>query len=277
LNFIILVLKTGKVKFFTFVSFFFLLFTLSCKSTPDKPPVDPAVKKEVEVGRSLAARLIKKYGLIKDEEFTIYINQIGNSIAKVSSRQELNFRFGILNTNEVNAFACPGGYIFLTKGALAQIENEAELAAVLSHELTHVTLMHSGKFEDQGFSFLDVLASIMAPGGDFVSTFTKTAVDGMYAQLFGVGRAKNEELDADKAGAIYMVQAGYNVKAALDYLNKVTKAQNNETFTKTHPPTRERIDELSRFIKEQNFPLDGQINRERFQSKYKAFVSRNPF
>lgn len=277
MNFIILVLKTGKVKFFTFVSFFFLLFTLSCKSTPDKPPVDPAVKKEVEVGRSLAARLIKKYGLIKDEEFTIYINQIGNSIAKVSSRQELNFRFGILNTNEVNAFACPGGYIFLTKGALAQIENEAELAAVLSHELTHVTLMDSGKFEDQGFSFLDVLASIMAPGGDFVSTFTKTAVDGMYAQLFGVGRAKNEELDADKTGAIYMVQAGYNVKAALDYLNKVTKAQNNETFTKTHPPTRERIDELSRFIKEQNFPLDGQINRERFQSKYKAFVSRNPF
>ena len=239
--------------------------------------MDPAVKKEVEVGRSLAARLIKKYGLIKDEEFTIYINQIGNSIAKVSSRQELNFRFGILNTNEVNAFACPGGYIFLTKGALAQIENEAELAAVLSHELTHVTLMDSGKFEDQGFSFLDVLASIMAPGGDFVSTFTKTAVDGMYAQLFGVGRAKNEELDADKTGAIYMVQAGYNVKAALDYLNKVTKAQNNETFTKTHPPTRERIDELSRFIKEQNFPLDGQINRERFQSKYKAFVSRNPF
>ncbi len=276
MNFIILVLKTGKVKFFTFVSFLFLLFTLSCKSTPDKPPVDPSVKKEVEVGRSLAARLIKKYGLVKDEEFTIYINQIGNSIAKVSSRQELNFRFGILNTKEVNAFACPGGYIFLTKGSLIQIENEAELAAVLSHELTHVTLMHSGKFEDQGFSFLDVLASIMAPGGDFVSTFTKTAVDGMYAQFFGVGRAKNEELEADKAGAIYMVQAGYNVKAAIDYLTKISNAQNNETFTKTHPPTKERIEELTRFIKEQKFPLNGEFNKERFQSKYKAFLSRNP-
>jgi beta-barrel assembly-enhancing protease len=253
--------------------------TNACKSSQktEDLPVDPAVKKEVAVGRSLAARLAKQYGLVKDEEFTSYLNAVGTSIGKVSSRQELSFRFGILNTEEVNAFACPGGYIFLTKGSLAQIENEAELASVLSHELTHVTLMHSGRFDENQFSFLDVLASIMAPGGDFVGTFTKTAVEGMYGQFFGEGRKKEEEMDADKAGVVYMVQAGYSADGALSYLNKVSKAQNNDTLLKTHPPAKERIDELARFIREQKFPAGGKVNRDRFQTQYKKFKDRNPF
>ncbi len=256
----------------------FLLLILSCSTHEKKHElaVNPSIKKEVQVGRTLAARLAKKYGLIRDIEFTNYINSVGLLLASYSSRQELNFRFGILNTNEVNAFACPGGYILITKGALSRIENEAELAGLLAHELSHVTLKHSGNFEEDKVGFLDVLASIMAPGGDLVSSFTKTAVDGMYLQFFEQGRKKEEEMDSDKAGVIYMVQAGYNPEAAFTYLNKLNNSSESETLLKTHPPVKERILALSNFLKEQKINFVGKINKERYQNEYKAFLSRNP-
>lgn len=260
--------------------FFAAIFisVLSCSSSDKKEelPVNPAVKKEVQVGRSLAAKLAKKYGLIRDAEFTSYINSIGLLMASYSSRPELSFRFGILNTNEVNAFACPGGYVLITKGALSRIENEAELAALLSHELSHVTLKHSGSFEEDKVGFLDVLAAVMAPGGDVVSSFTKTAVDGMYSQFFEKGRKQEEEMDSDKAGVIYMIQAGYNPEAALTYLTKLNNSPENETLVKTHPPVKERIAALSNFFKEQKIALTGKTNKERYQNEYKAFLSRNP-
>lgn len=251
---------------------------LSCSSSDKKeePAVNPAVKKEVQVGRSLAAKLAKKYGLIRDVEFTSYINSIGLLMASYSSRPELSFRFGILNTNEVNAFACPGGYVLITKGALSRIENEAELAALLSHELSHVTLKHSGSFEEDKVGFLDVLAAVMAPGGDVVSSFTKTVVDRMYSQFFEKGRKQEEEMDSDKAGVIYMIQAGYNPEAAITYLNKLNNSPENETLLKTHPPVKERITALSNFFKEQKIALTGKTNKERYQNEYKAFLSRNP-
>lgn len=260
------------VIWFTFLILFF------CTSTEkqDTPPVSPSVKKEVQVGRSLAAKLAKKYGLIRDSEFTSYINSIGLLLASYSSRPELSFRFGILNTTEVNAFACPGGYILITKGALSRIENEAELAALLSHELSHVTLKHSGNFEEDKVGILDVLAAVMAPGGDVVSSFTKTAVDGMYAQFFEKGRKQEEEMDSDKAGIIYMVQAGYNPEAALTYLSKLNSSPENETLVKTHPPVKDRISALSNFIKEQKFSFNGKTNKERYQNEYKSFLTRNP-
>lgn len=259
--------------------FFFLAvwLVMGCASSSDSlPPPDPAVKKEVETGRALAARLAKKYGLIQDAEFTKYLNAVGAAVAKNSARQELNFRFGVLDTDEVNAFACPGGYVFVTRGALAQMEDEAELASVLSHELSHVTLKHSGDFTANKAGWLDVLASIMAPGGDFVSAITKTAVDGMYKQMFEDGRKKEEEMDADKAGAIYLSQAGYDLNGAIKYLGKLDKSQHNEVVLKTHPPTRDRINELNQFIKEQNLPMKGEIQRERFQKYYSEFKKNNP-
>ncbi|MCX7999956.1 MAG: M48 family metalloprotease, partial [Leptospiraceae bacterium] len=103
-----------------------------------------------------------------------------------------------------------------------------------------------------------------------------TAVDGMYSQFFEKGRKQEEEMDSDKAGIIYMVQAGYNPEAALTYLNKLNSSPENETLVKTHPPVKERISALSSFIKEQKFSLNGKTNKERYQNEYKSFLTRNP-
>ena len=258
------------------VSILLMLFLLNCQFLEKKtgPKVDPNVVKEVNVGKALAAKLAKKYGLIKDEPFTRYINLVGKSMAIYSSRQELDFRFGILDTEDVNAFACPGGFVLVTKGAIDIMETEAELASLLSHELSHVTLKHSGDFEEKGASILDVISAIMAPGGDLVSSVTKGAVDGLVNQFFEKGRKKEEEIESDKAGTIYLSQAGYDLESSIIYLKKLDKSQHNEVALKTHPPTSERISELNKFITDNKLNMRGKTNLQRFRAEYASFAQR---
>jgi len=253
-----------------------MLFLFNCQFLEKKtgPKVDPNVIKEVKVGKALAAKLAKKYGLIKDEPFTRYVNLVGRSMAIYSSRQELEFRFGILDTEDVNAFACPGGFVLVTKGAIDLMETEAELASLLSHELSHVTLKHSGDFEEKGASILDVISAIMAPGGDLVSSVTKGAVDGLVNQFFEKGRKKEEEIESDKAGTIYLSQAGYDLESSIIYLKKLDKSQHNVVALKTHPPTLERISELNKFITENKLNMRGKTNLQRFRGEYASFAQR---
>lgn len=253
-----------------------MLFLLNCQFLVKRtgPKVDPNVIKEVNVGKALAAKLAKKYGLIKDEPFTRYVNLVGKSMAIYSSRQELDFRFGILDTEDVNAFACPGGFVLVTKGAIDLMETEAELASLLSHELSHVTLKHSGDFEEKGASILDVISAIMAPGGDLVSSVTKGAVDGLVNQFFEKGRKKEEEIESDKAGTIYLSQAGYDLESSIIYLKKLDKSQHNEVALKTHPPTSERISELNKFITDNKLKMRGKTNLQRFRAEYASFAQR---
>jgi len=263
-------IKTLYILFFCFLIFEHCQFL----QKKEGPKVDPNVTKEVNVGKTLAARLAKKYGLIKDEPFTRYLNLVGKSLATYSSRQELDFRFGILDTEDVNAFACPGGYVLITRGAIDLMENEAELASLLSHELSHVTLKHSGDFEEKGASILDIISAIMAPGGDLVSSVTKNAVDGMVNQFFEKGRKKEEEIESDKAGIIYLSQAGYDLDSSIIYLKKLDKSQHNEVALKTHPPTSDRITELDKFIAENKLTKKGKLNAPRYLSEFNAFKLR---
>ncbi|MDX1960123.1 MAG: M48 family metalloprotease [Leptospiraceae bacterium] len=263
------------------VSFLFLVYSIffnSCKSTASKelgaPP--PSSIKEVQTGKALAAKLAKKYGLIQDKDFTTYLTLVGRSISQNSSRSELNFHFGILNTDEVNAFACPGGYILVTKGALKLADSEAELAALLSHEVTHVSLKHYGKFEEQqGASILDIIASIMAPGGNVVTSLTNAAVDGAMALLFEKGLPKEQEYEADKGGVTYMSLAGYDANSAVTYLEKMNSSQNKSTLNKTHPPTSERVTLIKNYIRSQGFDPKGAKGKTRFQAKLKEFLAKN--
>lgn len=253
-----------------------LTILINCSSTtPKEPEPSPAVQKEVEVGRALAARLAKKYGLVQDKEFTIYLNKLGQSLAANSSRQELNFRFGVLNTNEINAFACPGGYILITLGSIKLMESESELASVLSHEISHVSLMHSGNFEGQDHNFLDILAAVMAPGGDLVSSLAHSAMNNLVDELLEKGRDKAQEIEADKAGILLASQLQYDLDSSISYLTKIQKDQeNNKVLLKTHPPTQERIEAIKKFIADQKLASKGKTNPERFNNSLSRLTAR---
>lgn len=148
-----------------------------------------SVQEELEMGFQSTISLIKQYGVFKDPTINQYVSSIGESIAqKISKRPLIKYRFIILNTYEVNAFAAPGGFIFITKGTLKLLDNEAELAGVLSHEISHVENGHG-------------LASISAdPKLKETIKSTKTVVDsgdGLSQQIIDL---LDKELDYTNTG-----------------------------------------------------------------------------
>ncbi len=206
-----------------------------------KETVPTSTIQEVKVGRSLAAKLLHKYGLIRNKDSLLALNELGRSLSSLSSRTDLPFLFGILNTDEINAFACPGGFIFLTKGVLRSVQNEDELATILAHEITHVVLKHSGDFPTTNV-FLEILSSLLAsPGGEVVYAGMAVAVDQLEKQFFETGRSVALELDADEGGVFLSQQAGYNGGKLEDYLKRIAQSKDSEILSKTHPDSNSRI------------------------------------
>lgn len=209
-------------------------------------------KQEVKIGRSLAAKLIHKYGIVKNPEATIYINSIGQEISDSTSRTDLSFRFGILDTDEINAFACPGGFIFLTRGAFYSMQSESELATVLGHEISHVVLNHHGSFQGDNL-FIELLSTALNPSGSEVITgATSQILTELENQLFEEGRDVQTEWEADQSGVYLVAQLGYQPRVFPEYLDRISKKKESTLHTKTHPSAFLRIKKLENIFSELN-------------------------
>ncbi|MCW7481601.1 M48 family metalloprotease [Leptospira kanakyensis] len=228
-------------------------------------------KAEVKVGRSLAARLLKKYPVVKDAELTGYLNTIASRLASVSSRKDLSFRVGVIESQEVNAFACPGGFVFLTTGTLKKIQTESELAGIIGHEMGHIVLFHNGEFKQSNL-FLDILSGLLSPpGGEVVNAATSALLDEMEKQLFETGRDMKLELEADEAAVGLTSQAGYSPVGLSNFLNTISKAEGTESLKKTHPDTTIRIAKLVYFesISSPENSFSGKDRFSEFKSRLK--------
>jgi beta-barrel assembly-enhancing protease len=272
-----------KLKQFIFFTFLISLLVLSCSSDPQvvvKKQMEERVAQEKQVGRTLAARLTTKYSLVKSkeaEEAMKYLFLLGNSIGSTSSRPELTFQFGILDDDNVNAFSCPGGYILISKGALRAIDNEAELAYVLAHEISHAVLSHSIKIEQKG-GFVEFIANFLSGGGGLVNLAIKQASAEMEKMLLEKGREKELEYDADQAGIVYSaVTMGYDYRSAVNFLKRLeADTVNTKTLVNTHPPYSERIDRIIQFSKQQGLPQSGKINKGRYTRYIKPMLDSAP-
>lgn len=176
--------------------------------------------KEIALGRENHAGIIKRYGLYKDQKLQDYIQSVGERLAAVSHRSNLIYRFTVLDSPTVNAFALPGGYIYITRGLLAYLNNEAELAAVLGHEIGHVTARHAVR-QHSTATATGILASVLA---------SQTGVTGA-GDLFNVigtalvrGYGREHELESDRLGAEYLARSGYDPLAMLEVI-RVLKDQ----------------------------------------------------
>jgi len=188
---------------------------------------------EIAQGRELHPKVMQQYQEYEDEALQQLVSDVGTKLAENSERSNLIFRFTLLDSDEVNAFALPGGYIYITRGLLAYLNSEAELAAVLGHEIGHVTARHSVR--QQSTSTLAGLAGI----GVAVATGSSTAYD--LSRLLGAawvtGYGRNMELEADSLGARYLAKNDYTPQAMIDV---ITVLKDQELYEKDRAKLEDR-------------------------------------
>lgn len=214
-------------------------------------------EEEAAIGREAAANLIAKYGLLEDEGATRYVNLVGLAVARKAERKDVRFRFGILRTLDINAYAAPGGYIFVTRGLLNMLQDEAQLAGVLAHEVQHVDRKHAIKMIRRNNL---VQAGLKLSDKKNFDLFSR-AVIGVLERGFD----KSDELDADRHGAFCLAKAGYDPAGITRALERHKANMGNERsnpFTARHPPADDRIKALGKIKGE--LPESGAVNKKRF-------------
>ena len=182
-------------------------------------------EQELALGRSYNQQILKENPRYADEKLQAYVQQVGDRVAKNSHRSNLIYHFTVVDSPDINAFALPGGYIYIHRGLLAYLSSEAELAAVLGHEVGHVTARHSVQQQSQSTAW-GILGQAVAIGTGVSAAADVTNVLGT-AVVRGYGR--DMELEADGLGAQYLARSGYDPQAMIEVV-KVLK--NQEVFAR---------------------------------------------
>ncbi len=178
---------------------------------------------EIALGAKENPTILKQYGKYSNAELQVYVDQVGQRLAASSHRTGLTYHFTLLDSTEVNAFALPGGYVYITRGLLAYLNSEAELAAVLGHEIGHVTARHSVR------QYSAAMAANVGYtlGSIFVPELRNQGAQDLFNVLGGAllrGYGRDHELEADRLGAQYLARTGYDPQAMIQVI-KVLKNQ----------------------------------------------------
>jgi len=202
---------------------------------------------EIAIGRQLAGDLLGAVPLVKNENLQAYVNNVGRWVAAHSERADLKWYFGVLETQDINAFALPGGYIFVTEGLVRMLGSEAELAGVLAHEIAHVLMKHHIKLLQQSklvSAFADLATQRVARDQSLRGAAIRNLL-GNGAQILARGLDRNAEFEADRMGVVLATRAGYDPYAlptVLQLLDRRNPADGAVALLfKTHPHAHERL------------------------------------
>ena len=202
-------------------------------------------EEEIAIGRRLAGDLLGAVPLVRDDRIQNYVNKVGRWVASQSERPALKWYFGVLDSSDINAFALPGGYVFVTLGLYTSLANEAELAGVLGHEIGHVTMKHHLNVLKQSQLISGVSGFFgrqLAQGG---SPAVVQNLLGNGAEAVARGLDKEAEYESDRIGVVLATRAGYDPYALPNVLQKIARVNPNDAslslLFKTHPPPQERL------------------------------------
>lgn len=228
----------------------------SCSVNPATGGIDVGMSESTEIkkGKELHEKMLESMPIYQDKKLQAYVNEIGQRLAKYSDRPDIAYHFTIIDSPDINAFALPGGYIYINRGLITYLNTEAELAAVLAHEIAHVTARHAArqKTARTGTGVLSVLA-VLTTGSTVIG---ETAELVSNAAVSGYGRSF--ELEADRFGAEYLYNAGYSPEAMIEVIGvlkdqeKYARFRARETGQKpktyhgvfaTHPRNDQRLQE----------------------------------
>ena len=268
---------------------FFCLGLLACASllggcatnpvTGDSDFTLTSEAEEIRQGRDYHSRIVARYGVYDDPELQAYVDRVGQRLARASHRSHLEYTFTVLDSPDINAFALPGGYIYITRGIMAYLDSEAELAGVLGHEIGHVTARHSVR--QQGGQVASGILSVL------ITAVTGSAAAGDLSQQIGTGLVRGygreHELEADRLGAEYLHKTGYDPDNMLEvisvlkdqevYERALAARENREPniyhgVFSTHPQNDERLQTVVRAAKQ----LSRQNYRDDDRETYHAMI-----
>lgn len=212
-------------------------------------------QEEIAIGRQAAGNLLGAAPLVKNAALQKYVNNVGRWIASQSERPDLPWHFGVIESNDINAFAAPGGYIFVTKGLYRLLQSESELAGVLAHEIGHVVEKHHLKVLQQ--SRLVDMGSKIAIQQTGENQVVKNLI-GNGAEMFSRSLDKNAEYEADRIAVILAARAGYDpfgLPTVLQDIGHASKdASSVKLLFKTHPLPEDRLTHLDE-------ATDGRLDR----------------
>jgi len=230
---------------------------------------------EVSIGAGMAEQVEQSEKLLSDAEWQAYLNEVGQKIVSVCDRRDIEYRFKVIESDQVNAFAAPGGYIYFYTGLLREMDSEAEMAAVVAHEISHVVARHGVKRLQTALGVAAVSELLF---GDESNQMRDMAVN-VGLQLVFADYSRDAEREADSYGIHYMVAAGYDPAGALGMFETLSslggKGYSNvfEGLFASHPETQERIRNARAQISEMR-PLPGGLTDGR--ARYQRMLARLP-
>jgi predicted Zn-dependent protease len=202
---------------------------------------------EIQVGRDMAARLLGAAPLVADARLQQYVNHVGRWLAAQTERPGLPWRFGVMEAPQLNAFAVPGGTIFVTRGLVARMKSEAELAGVLAHEISHVLKKHHLKAIQKGAQ-TSLAGEALSTAVQNQNSAAREKLISFGTEMYTRGLDKSDELEADRLGVVIAARAGYDAYGLPGVLQTL-QAMNAEDsglalMFKTHPAPGARLDAL---------------------------------
>lgn len=271
------------VKVHTFTVIFLIIFTSPCHAENYRMRLhqletdtiqENDISAEIYFGRQVAARLLNIEKLSINKRLTRYLNLIGTYLVMHSARSDIQFHFAVLDSDIVNAYSAPGGYVFVTRAAIDNAQDEAELAAILAHEIAHINARHIvNELNIRGENNLNVtvFTRLLGASADSTRIAVSQAVDSALQVLLKDGYKLHDEIEADRLAIHMLAESGYDPTALLRYINRISKLRsiNSTGSSPTHPTPAQRKEILKTILEDeklvnQPFPI--------FKSRFEQHV-----
>ena len=239
-------------------------------------------QQEVEMGAQEAQQVSAQLPMLQDATINAYVNSLGNQLARTTSRADLDWNFAVVNTDVINAFALPGGYVYVNRGVLSRASNESELAGVLAHEIEHVVQRHSVKQMEQvnnaniGVALACTLTNVCN------NQVTQAAIQ-VGGSAYFAKNSRADEVQADEGGFNTVMRAGINPRGMLTFFDKLLAEEQQSGGSNTiswfadHPGTQDRIADIQRMLNANAGRLNGlRTDSQAFQSMKRRLAQLPP-